>query len=147
MTMYGYPSWRPCWNWLKKGIALPAFPWSSWLVRLALAKRQFINGGRVKRIFLRSLLLHAREALPVLEYDAGNQRDFYAQFILRTIEMRKFHRTPVARVMIGLALEHPEIANQLFEKHQQPRFLAMQKFSPAGLRIIRRKKMPPSFSK
>lgn len=78
-------------------------------------------------IFCEAFLLHACEALPVLEYDAGNQRDFYAQFIIRTIEMRKFHRTPVARVMIGLALEHPEIANQLYEKHQQPRFHAMRK--------------------
>jgi AcrR family transcriptional regulator len=80
-----------------------------------------------EEIFCEAFLLHASESLPVLEYNAGSQRDFYAQFILRTIEMRKFHRTPAARVMIGLALEHPEIANQLYEKHQQPRFQAMRK--------------------
>lgn len=80
-----------------------------------------------EEIFCEAFLLHASKALPVLEYDAGNQRDFYAQFISRIIEMRKFHRTPVARVMIGLALEHPEIASQLDEKHQHPRFQAMRK--------------------
>ncbi|EAA7244509.1 TetR/AcrR family transcriptional regulator [Salmonella enterica] len=78
-------------------------------------------------IFCEAFLLHASETLPVLEYDAGNQRDFYAQFILRTLEMRKFHRAPIARVMIGLALEHPDIAKQLYEQHQQPRFQAMRK--------------------
>lgn len=77
-------------------------------------------------IFCEAFLRHASEALPVLEYDAGNQRDFYAQFIARVIEMRKFHRTAVARVMIGLALEHPDIASQLNEKHQQPRYQAMR---------------------
>ncbi|ECG8595455.1 TetR/AcrR family transcriptional regulator [Salmonella enterica subsp. salamae] len=80
-----------------------------------------------EEIFCEAFLLHASETLPVLEYDAGNQRDFYAQFIIRTIEMRKFHRAPAARVMIGLALEHPAIAKQLYERHQQPRFHAMQK--------------------
>nr|WP_230857834.1 TetR/AcrR family transcriptional regulator [Enterobacter mori] len=77
-------------------------------------------------IFCEAFLLHASEVLPILEYDANNRRDFYAQFILRITEMRAFHRTPVARVMIGLALEHPEIATQLYENHQQPRFEAMK---------------------
>ncbi|WP_133159300.1 TetR/AcrR family transcriptional regulator [Superficieibacter electus] len=77
-------------------------------------------------IFCEAFLRHASEALPILGYDAGNQHDFYAQFLGRIIEMRAFHRTAVARVMTGLALEHPQIAHQLNEKHQQPRFQAMR---------------------
>ncbi|WEF28035.1 TetR/AcrR family transcriptional regulator [Klebsiella aerogenes] len=79
-----------------------------------------------EEIFCEAFLLHACEALPILEYHANDQHDFYAQFMIRTMEMRAFHRTPIARVMIGLALEHPEIAQQLYQKHQQPRFQTMQ---------------------
>lgn len=78
-----------------------------------------------EEIFCEAFLHYSSEALPILEYDAGNQHDFYSQFLTRTIEMRRFHRTAVARVMIGLALEHPDIAHQLYEKHQQPRLQAM----------------------
>jgi len=80
-----------------------------------------------EEIFCEAFLHYASEALPILEYEAGSRHDFYTQFIARTIEMRQFHRTPVARVMIGLALEHPEIARKLYDQHQQPRFLAMRK--------------------
>lgn len=77
-------------------------------------------------IFYDAFLHHASEALPVLECVAGNKREFYHQFISRTIEMRQFHRTPVARVIVGLAQEHPDIARQLYENHQRPRYEAMQ---------------------
>lgn len=78
-------------------------------------------------IFCEAFFIYAGKTLPILEYDADNPQDFYAQFILRTLEMRRFHRTAIARVMVGLATEHPDIAQQLHEKHEQPRYQAMQR--------------------